>query len=154
MISHYITFSISITIISWIVGMAFNSLFRKTVYFKNLSNLNIVHSKALQRALGLDWFKWVVKNTFFKYFNPKLKIEGKADIAELKALREEMNFAELNHLVGFVFVLFFILFRLFNGEYLFALVMIIANTLLNLYPSLLQQQNKSRIDKFIKRYHS
>lgn len=152
MISHYITFSISITIISWIVGMAFNSLFRKTVYFKNLSNLNIVHSKALQRALGLDWFKWIVKNTFFKYFNPKLKIEGKADIAELKALREEMNFAELNHLVGFVFVLFFILFRLFNGEYLFALVMIIANTLLNLYPSLLQQQNKSRIDKFIKRY--
>jgi hypothetical protein len=132
--------------------MAFNSLFRKTVYFKNLSNLNIVHSKALQRALGLDWFKWIVKNTFFKYFNPKLKIEGKADIAELKALREEMNFAELNHLVGFVFVLFFILFRLFNGEYLFALVMIIANTLLNLYPSLLQQQNKSRIDKFIKRY--
>ena len=152
MISHYITFSISITIISWIVGMAFNSLLRKTVYFKNLSNLNIVHSKALQRALGLDWFKWIVKNTFFKYFNPKLKIEGKADIAELKALREEMNFAELNHLVGFVFVLFFILFRLFNGEYLFALVMIIANTLLNLYPSLLQQQNKSRIDKFIKRY--
>lgn len=152
MISHYITFSISIAIISWIVGMAFNSLFRKTVYFKNLSNLNIVHSKALQRALGLDWFKWIVKNTFFKYFNPKLKIEGKADIAELKALREEMNFAELNHLVGFVFVLFFILFRLFNGEYLFALVMIIANTLLNLYPSLLQQQNKSRIDKFIKRY--
>jgi hypothetical protein len=132
--------------------MAFNSLLRKTVYFKNLSNLNIVHSKALQRALGLDWFKWIVKNTFFKYFNPKLKIEGKADIAELKALREEMNFAELNHLVGFVFVLFFILFRLFNGEYLFALVMIIANTLLNLYPSLLQQQNKSRIDKFIKRY--
>lgn len=132
--------------------MAFNSLFRKTVYFKNLSNLNIVHSQALQRALGLDWFKWIVKNTFFKYFNPKLKIEGKADIAELKALREEMNFAELNHLVGFVFVLFFILFRLFNGEYLFALVMIIANTLLNLYPSLLQQQNKSRIDKFIKRY--
>ena len=152
MIFHYITFSISIAIISWIVGMAFNSLFRKTVYFKNLSNLNIVHSKALQRALGLDWFKWIVKNTFFKYFNPKLKIEGKADIAELKALREEMNFAELNHLVGFVFVLFFILFRLFNGEYLFALVMIIANTLLNLYPSLLQQQNKSRIDKFIKRY--
>lgn len=152
MIFHFITFSISIAIISWIVGMAFNSLFRKTVYFKNLSNLKIVHSKALQRALGLDWFKWIVKNTFFKYFNPKLKIEGKADIAELKALREEMNFAELNHLVGFVFVLFFILFRLFNGEYLFALVMIIANTLLNLYPSLLQQQNKSRIDKFIKRY--
>jgi hypothetical protein len=97
-------------------------------------------------------FKWVVKKTFFKYFNPKLKLKGKAEILELKELRKEMTFAELNHLVGFCFVSIFVFVKFVDGLYLFGFIMMLVNILLNLYPSLLQQQNKSRIDKFIKRY--
>jgi len=152
MITQHISFSISITVISWIVGMAFNSLLRKTKYYEELSNLNLIKRESLQKAIQLSWFKWVVKNTFFKYFNPKLKLKSKAEIVELEELRKEMTFAELNHLVGFLFVSIFVFAKFVDGLYLFGFIMMIVNILLNLYPSLLQQQNKSRIDRFIKRY--
>lgn len=152
MITQHISFSISITIISWMVGIFFNFLLRKTKYYDKLSNLSLIKSKYLQNKIRLSWFKWVVRNTLFKYFNPKLKLKSKADIYELNALREEMTFAELNHLVGFCFVLIFVFVKFLNGFYLFGFIMMIVNILLNLYPSLLQQKNKSRIDKLIKRY--
>lgn len=152
MVTQQITFSISITIISWGVGIVFNSLLKKTKYYERLSNLTLIDSKPLQKAIQLSLFKWVVKKTFFKYFNPKLKLKGKAEIGELKELRKEMTFAELNHLVGFCFVSIFVFVKFVDGLYLFGFIMMLVNILLNLYPSLLQQQNKSRIDKFIKRY--
>ena len=77
--------------------MAFNSLLKQTRYYEKLSNLRLIDSHTLQKAIQLSSFKWFVKNTFFKYFNPKLKLKGKAEIAELKELRKEMTFAELNH---------------------------------------------------------
>lgn len=153
MITQYISFSLSITIISWLVGIAFNTPLRKTKYYEKLSKLNLIESQSIQKALQLTWFKWVVKNTFFKYFNPKLKLGSKAEIGELKKLREEMTFAELNHLVGFCFVSMFVLVKLVDGLFLLAVIMMIVNVLLNLYPSLLQQQNKKRIDRFLKRYY-
>lgn len=79
-------------------------------------------------------------------------MQGKADISELKALRDKMTFAELNHLVGFMFVSLFVIAKLVDGLVAFAIIMMIANILLNLYPTLLQQQNKTRIDKLITRY--
>lgn len=79
-------------------------------------------------------------------------MQGKADISELKALRDKMTFAELNHLVGFMFVSVFVIAKLIEGLVAFAIIMLIANILLNLYPTLLQQQNKTRIDKLITRY--
>lgn len=152
MIIQYISFGISITIVSWFVGILVNSAARKSKLYIKLSNLNFLKSKTLQKAIKLSWFKWVVKYTFFKLLNPKLKLGSKADVEELKELREEMTFAELNHLVGFIFVLIFVFAKTIEGLYLFGFIILIANILLNLYPSLLQQQNKSRIDRFIKRY--
>lgn len=152
MIVQYIKFGVSITIISWMVGIIINSIFKRTQYYEKASNFNLIESKTLNKRIGLHYFKWIVKNTIFKYFNPKLKLGRKAELAEIKELREEMTFAELNHLIGFLFVIFFVLEKLVNGLYLFAAIILIANLLLNLYPSLLQQENKRRIDKFLRRY--
>ena len=150
--TQYLTFSVSISIISWMVGMVFNSFFKKTKYYESCANINLIKSKSLRNNIKLNWFKWIVKNTFFKYFNPSLKISSKPSIDELKLLRDDMTFAELNHLVGFGFVCSFACIKFVNGLYLFGVVMIIVNVLLNLYPSLLQQENKQRIDKLLKRY--
>lgn len=146
----YLTFSLSISFISWIVGMIFNSILIKTEYYKNLSNLNIIESKTLNKKIGLGIFKWIVKNTPFKFFNQKLKLETKIGITELNILRKEMTFAEINHLIGFGFVTIFALVKIVNGNYLFGMIIMIVNVLMNLYPSLLQQENKRRIDRFIK----
>ena len=153
MITQYITFSISITIISWMVGIILNNILRRTKYYKNLSNFNFIQNKALNNKIGLGFFKWIVKNTFFKYLNQNFKLKNRVGITELNNLRKEMTLAELNHLIGFGFVSIFTLEKIVNGFYLFGLIIMIVNILLNLYPSLMQQENKRRIDKFIKKFN-
>jgi len=141
----YFTFSISITFLSWIVGMIVNAFFAKTEFYKtSLSNLNFIRSKLLNKAIGIGVIKWIVKNTFFKYFNPKLKIKN---INEVDTLRNEMTTAEISHLIAFIVVSIFAVTRIFKEQYLLTLIMMSVNTIMNLYPSLLQQENKRRLDK-------
>jgi len=145
----YLTFGVSISFISWIVGMIFNSILVKTEYYKKLSNLNFIESKTLNKNIGIEYFKWIVKNTFFKFFNQKIKLKNKK--TELTEIRTEMTIAEISHLIGFIFVTFIAIYKSISHNYLFGLTIMIVNILMNLYPSLLQQENKRRIDKLIKR---
>ncbi|MBN9283048.1 MAG: hypothetical protein J0I85_01365 [Flavobacterium sp.] len=150
MIYKYLTFGIAITFISWIVGMAVNAVLRKTEYYnKSLSNLNFIENEKWNKFIGLGIFKWIVKNTFFKFFNQKLKLKKKIEKTELNNLRNEMTISEIDHLIGFGFVAVFALVKVWNSYYLFGLVIMIVNILMNLYPSLLQQENKRRIDKLM-----
>jgi hypothetical protein len=143
------TFGISISFISWIVGMIVNSILMKTKLYFKLSNLNFIKNKDLNKKIGMKPFKWIVKNTFFKYFNQKIKVENQnVDLAEI---RKEMTFSEISHLIGFVFVAIVAFYQIYSKGLLFGLTMMIPNTLMNLYPSLLQQENKRRIDIFLKR---
>ncbi|AEE48584.1 hypothetical protein [Haliscomenobacter hydrossis] len=145
---NYIIFGVSISVISWMVGIIFNSILVKTKYYERLSHMNFIDSKILNKYLGLKYFKWIVKNTFFKYFNQKIQLRnGKADLAEV---RKEMTYAETSHLIGFIFVGVFAIYWSVTRSFLFGFIIMIANTLMNLYPSLLQQENKRRIDKLIK----
>ena len=143
------TFGISMSLISWVVGMILNSILMKTVYYDKLSNLNFIRSKDLYNKIGLKPFKWIVKNTFFKFFNQKIKVENQND--DLNEIRKEMTFSEISHLIGFTFVTIFAFYKIFSVGLIFGLTMMIPNTLMNLYPSLLQQQNKRRIDSLIRK---
>jgi hypothetical protein len=153
MTTQYITFSISITFFSWIIGMMVNEILKKMKYYEILSNLNLLENRTANKRIGLGVFKWIVKNTFFKFFNQKLKLKNKIKKSDLTELRKEMTYAEISHLIGFCIVTIFTLIKLINGEFLFALIFMIVNTLLNLYPSLLQQENKRRIDLLIKKFN-
>lgn len=150
MIFAYITFSISIIFISWIIGMMMTALLKKTNYYNNgLSNLNFLKSQKFNYLIGIGVIKWIVKNTFFKFFNQKLKVNKKINISDLTTLRMEMTRSEIDHLFAFLFVMIFVVLKIVNHEYLFALIILAVNCIMNLYPSLLQQQNKRRIDKLI-----
>ncbi len=130
--------------------MIINAFLVKTeLYRTNLSNLNFIKSRFINKAIGVTLIKWVVKNTFFKYFNPKLSIKNQPKLSELDNLRKEMTIAEVSHLIAFFAVIIFAVVTFFKGKHLLALVMTIINILMNLYPSLLQQENKRRIDKLI-----
>jgi hypothetical protein len=142
-------FGNSISFISWIVGMVLNGILVKTEYYKILSNLNFIESKALNKNIGIGYFKWIVKNTFFKFFNQKIKLENrKVDLTEI---RNEMTLSEISHLIGFIFVTVFAIYKSFTLSLVFGLTMMIPNIYMNLYPSLLQQENKRRINKLMKR---
>jgi hypothetical protein len=121
----------------------------KTGYYDKLSNLNFIRSKNLNKKIGLKPFKWIVKNTFFKFFNQKIKVENQND--DLTEIRKKMTFSEISHLIGFAFVTIFAFYKIFSVGLIFGLTMMIPNTLMNLYPSLLQQENKRRIDILIRR---
>ena len=145
----YLIFGILISFISWIVGMILNSFFLKTEYYQKLSNLNFISKKSLNKYIGMKAFKWIVKNTFFKFFNQKINLKDKK--VELSEIRKEMTMAEISHLIGFIFVTFFAIYKSFTHNFLFGFIIMLANVLMNLYPSLLQQENKRRIDKLINR---
>ena len=150
MIFIYISFSISIVFFSFIVGMIITALIKKTNFYNNqLSNLNFIKNELTNNIIGIGVIKWIVRNTFFKFLNQKIKIERKINITDLKNIRNEMTKSEIDHLFAFVFVLIFITILYFKQNYLFATVMLLVNIAMNLYPSLLQQQNKRRIDKLI-----
>ena len=96
----------------------------------------------------------LIQHSFFKYFNPKLSIKKRIKPGELDHLRNEMTTAEIGHLIAFGFVMIFACVMVFKGKFLFALIMTIINILMNLYPSLLQQENKRRIDQFKNKMNS
>jgi len=109
----------------------------------------IATSNTLNKNIGIKYFKWIVKKSFFKFFNQKINLKNKK--TELTDIRKEMTIAEISHLIGFTFVFFFAIYKSITHNYLFGLTIMIVNILMNLYPSLLQQENKRRIDKLIKR---
>lgn len=125
--------------------MLLNFILMKTGYCHKISNLNFTENK----NIGIEYFKWIVKNSFFKFFNPKIKVDNKK--TDLTEIRKEMTIAEISHLIAFIFVTVIALYMSILHNYLFGLTIMIVNVLMNLYPSLLQQENKRRIDKIIKR---
>ena len=143
------TFGISMSFISWIVGMVFNGILMKTKYYEKVSNLNFIKNKRLNKRIGIKYFKLIVKNTFFKFFNQKIKLEIKN--ADLTEIRREMTLSKISHLIGFVFVVIVAIHKSITTGIIFGLTMMVPNILMNLYPSLLQQENKRRIDKILNR---
>lgn len=133
--------------------MLINAFLRKTdFYAKYLNHLNFIKSETLNKVIGMHFFKWVVKNTFFKFFNQKLKVKNKVEKSDLVKLRAEMTTSEIDHLIAFIFVTCFALGAFYNFKFKSAGIMMLINVFMNLYPSLLQQENKRRIDKFINKF--
>jgi len=143
----YIIFSVSIVFISWLVGMILNAIIKNTSFYASISNLNFIKNSKLNKVIGLNYFKWIVKNTFFKFFNQKIKVDNKQ--TDLKVIRKEMTIAEVSHLIAFVFVFLVAVYKSVTVSILLGLSIMLVNVLMNLYPSLLQQENKRRLDKFV-----
>jgi hypothetical protein len=143
------TFGLCIAIVSWMVGIMGGAILLKTRYFEKLSHLNFVPGKALNRALGVERFKWIVRNSVFRFLNQSIRIAGKQ--TDLVSIRRHMNLAEINHLIGFLCVAAAAVYQSVNVSVSFGLSMMIPNVILNGYPSLLQQENKRRIDQLLNR---
>lgn len=62
-----------------------------------------------------------------------------------------MTLAEVSHLIGFISMVVVAVYMRFSKGIVFGISIMIANILMNLYPSLLQQENKRRIDRLIKK---
>jgi hypothetical protein len=142
--------AIAFTFGSWLVGLILNNAIKYLPFYPLISNFNFIKKESTNRFIGLTGFKWIVKNTFFKYFNQTLKFESRPSISELQNIRKEMVYAEIGHFIAFIFIFVVIVVKLSNEAFIYAGILFICNIIFNLYPSLLQQQNKKRIDRILK----
>lgn len=149
MIVSYTVFAVSICFISWVVAIIGNSILLKTPLYAKLENLHFVRNKTVNQLLLVNFVKWIILNSFFKYFNQSIKLSNQR--SDLHALRREMTVAEVSHLIGFLFVTIIAIYKSAAVSPLMGVIIMFFNLLMNLCPSLIQQDNKRRIDRLINR---
>jgi hypothetical protein len=112
---------------------------------------DLLSNEKVNRLIGVGALKWVLVNSFIRQFNRRLQLsEKKPDSERLIGLREAMTYAEVVHLIGFAYVLVRVLVNVLNDEHLFMIAPLFAlNIVVNLYPVLLQQSNKRRVDRVL-----
>lgn len=107
-------------------------------------------SDTLTKNLGILQLAYLIKHSFLAKFNPKINYKGGLNTARLRILRDEMTFAEVAHLVAFVFLQLLIgLFLFLDVKLWYIIAYTISNIMGNLYLVFLQQYNKRRIDRIL-----
>ena len=150
MILIYSLNSIVFVFVSWTIGLVINNVIKNMAFYSRLSHFNFIKKEITYKVIGMPAFKWILKNSFFKYFNQKLKFESRPSRSQLQEIRKEMTYSEVGHYIAFIFMLAVMVLKLRNGQASYAIILFIFNIVFNFYPSLLQQQNKRRIDRVLK----
>lgn len=137
-----------------ILGAGCNELIKNTSLYPKLSKLQFIKNDFVYKFIGIKIIKWLVYKTFWKNFNNHIKLEGRPNLERLHSLKKNMIDAEISHLIAFIAVLlisgvFFVI-----GKNQLGVFLLIFNILFNLYPSLLQQQNKQRIDRLVQKMNN
>ena len=145
-------FSIALVMGSWTIGLFINMAILRQPFYERFSHMNFIRSEAVNKAIGVGLVRWGAMKTFFRFFNPNIRLSNSAGVDRLTEIRKQMTHSEIGHLIAFLVVVFYAIFMAVNGKLLFAGLLMLSNIFLNLHPSLLQQQNKRRIDRVLKRY--
>jgi uncharacterized protein YacL len=150
--------SITIIMISWAIGGALNIYLTNKSIYKSLYSIILVRNIRIYKYLGLSVFIFLVTNTYYAKFNTIIKFKS-GNVTDLEKMKREMINSEVGHLIGlFVAQLTIIIFFVLKPDiYLFPvgvglsflIIATIMNIFLNLYPILLQQKNRVRIEMII-----
>ncbi|KOS06109.1 hypothetical protein AM493_08710 [Flavobacterium akiainvivens] len=154
-VTGFVSASISIVFTFAIVGMIVNKAIINKPFYARLTHLNFIKNEKLNKILGVTVLRYIILHSFWKFLNPALKLDKAKGREKLLWLRAEMTNAEISHLIGFALGLM-VISASFLANYLTGIIvpLFIANTLFHLYPALLQQYNKRRVDLLLARYKS
>ncbi len=150
----YIFASISIVFTSAVIGLLIDTVIRKKQWYTIFENINFISNGFINKVIGVNAFKYILVNSFWAKANPNLLIKEKPGYDSLVRLRKDMTNAEISHLIGFIFVMILITISIktkFHEGIIFPLF--IANIIFHIYPVLVQQYNKRRIDKLLRKYY-
>jgi len=129
-----------------VVGLLLNFPIRNMAFYNKLSRFNFVKGKKVNKNIGVLYFRQMLITSFWRHFNPKIKVTEKPTHEELLNLRKEIIYAEISHLIAFVGVLVFAGITYSSKHYSFIIALLISNILFHFYPALVQQYNKRRLD--------
>jgi hypothetical protein len=78
-------FGTCISVASWMVGIIGMSWLAKSSWYPRLQHLNFVPSTDANRFLGIWLFRWIVRDTPFRFFNQAVRLrEGRADLRRVR----------------------------------------------------------------------
>lgn len=149
MIVSNIFASISIAFGFSVIGLLINNMIKRQSYYEVVSNLNFVRNEKANSILGVRVLRYIIVNTFWGKFNPALTIK-QGDKESLVRLRLEMTYAEISHLICFVLILLLLpVCYMLKIRPELIIPLFVCNIIFHLYPALLQQYNKRRLDRLI-----
>ncbi|WP_146185904.1 hypothetical protein [Flavobacterium album] len=153
MMLAYILGSISIAFSFAVIGLLINTAIRNMNFYIRLSNFNFITGEKANRYLGVLYFKHILVTSFWRHFNPVLKLTERPDKQKLQSLRNEMTYAEISHLIAFLLVaVLAVLSKVLHYREQGFFPLLIANVAFHLYPALVQQYNKRRLDRILRAY--
>ncbi|TPE43556.1 glycosyl-4,4'-diaponeurosporenoate acyltransferase CrtO family protein [Pontibacter mangrovi] len=141
---------LSIIMVSWLFGLLLTSYLKRQNFYHKLSSLKLIGNDSIYKAIGIELFKWSVTKTFYRHLNKNIKFSRRPSLGELVAVRNEMTNSEILHAIAFVLVLIIgIPFTVVQKGHNSVVLLLVHNIIFNLYPTLLQQYNKTNLDKII-----
>lgn len=151
MILYSIFTAISVAFGFSVIGLLINNGIKHKPFYTTLTRFNFVESEKANRFMGVFALRYIILNSFWGKFNPALKVREK-NRETLLLLRNEMTYAEISHLICFILLLILLPVLYITKYRIDAIIpLFICNIIFHLYPPLLQQYNKRRLDKVIAR---
>jgi hypothetical protein len=139
---------LSVIMVSWFLGLLMTAYLKTQPYYPAISSLNLLRSQRMYTIVGIQVFKWLVTKTVYRYLNKNIKFRTRPDLDELVNVRAAMTESEVLHGIAFLFVILAGLpVLLIQGDYQMVFYLMALNIIFNLYPTLLQQYNKAKLDK-------
>ena len=141
---------IALLFMSYGIGASITGVIQHKTWFASISNYNWLNDK-WTKYLGVLLLGKIIIATPLRLFNPKLYLKGRPKEKELLQLKQDMDGAEVGHLIGFIVLLILCIVYIFiEKSWKLILIIFLTNIILNLYLVFLQQYNKRRVNRLLK----
>jgi hypothetical protein len=135
--------------LSFLAGVFADTLLRRMAAYDWLSSRYLFAKPKAYERLGVLWFRRFLLATPLRLINPNIRFAKKTDLESLKKVREHIASAEVGHWVGMVVMLGLMVVAWWLYGTKVGVGYLVLNVLGNLYPCLLQQYNKRRLEPVI-----
>lgn len=140
---------VAVMFLSFIVGMIGNTLLLRLAIYENFGNRYLFAGLKPYERLGVLWFRRILLATPLRSFNKHIRFSADRSLETLDSVRNVMIGAEVAHWVGFAAMLVLNVAVWWYRGFEMALAYLFFNVIGNLYPCLLQQYNRLRLNRVI-----
>ncbi len=141
--------AIAAMFLSFLVGMLGNAMLRRLEIYERLSNMSLFSDPRSFENMGILWFRKFLLATPLCFFNTNIRFSSNRSTEALDSIRKHMANAEVSHWVGFAAMMGMTVVAWWYRGSTVGLAYVFFNTIGNLYPCLLQQYNKGRLEQLI-----
>ena len=125
-------------------GFFFFQAFKGFRFSESFYKKNRFESALLYKLIGLEIFRFILVNSFFKYLNKRVYLKGKPS-SYLRVFIEETKQSETSHVISIIFTLSVQLLYLKYDFWVHFYSLSTFTIIFNVYPLLLQRMNRNRV---------